>query len=266
MRRWLISTTSLVGQRLVALGDDLDARHLGDAGEIGERHGRESGELNFLRFQRRTGARAVREDAKNDLVQLRLALAPVVGIFGQAVIFARLVFGEFERTGADRLYIGRIGGDVGAFVEMLRHDAADDRQCVADQLQWGRLRELEDGGRRVRRFDGFEIGEDEAAEILQRLPDAECRIGDVSRGERLAIVPFHAFAQLEGDRLAVGGAFPGGGEARCQPVLAVEGGFGEGFDHLARDKENAVRGDNRGVEVFRLGSAATIRRPPAGAA
>src|SRR5689334_5909154 len=66
-------------------------------------------------------------------------------------------------------------------------------------------------------------------------------------------MPFDAFAQLEGDRLAVRRAFPGGGEARRKAILAVEGCFRKRLDHLAGDEEDAVRGDDRGVEVLGLG-------------
>ena len=38
----------LVGQPLIALGDHLDARHLGDAVEVGQRHGGEGGELDLF--------------------------------------------------------------------------------------------------------------------------------------------------------------------------------------------------------------------------
>ena len=125
-------------------------------------------------------------------------------------------------------------------------------QRVADELSGRGLREAEDRGVLVRRIDRFEVLEHLPPEVLQRLPHRKCREGDVGRGERLSVVPGHAFAQLEGDRLSVIRAFPGGGEPRRQAALALIGGFGEWFDHLARHEEHAVRGDDRRVEVGRL--------------
>ena len=115
------------------------------------------------------------------------------------------------------------------------------------------LENLKIGRVLVRRVDRLEIGEDQPAEVLQRLPDVERREGDVGRGEGLAVVPGHAFAQLEGDRKAVGRAFPACREPRREPVLALEGSFRQRLDHLAGDEEHAVRGDDGRVEVLRLG-------------
>ena len=82
------------------------------------------------------------------------------------------MLGELERAGADELGVGRVGGDVGAaFVDMLGDDGGDRRQRVADQLERRRLGEFEHRRVLVRRVDRLEIGEDQPAEILQRLPD-----------------------------------------------------------------------------------------------
>ena len=136
---------------------------------------------------------------------------------------------------------------------MFRHDAADDGKRVADELQRCGPGEAEDRGRIVGRLDGLQIGEDDAAEILQRLPDVERREGDIGGGEGLAVVPGHALAQMERHRKPVLRAFPGGGETRRQPILAVEGGLGERLHHLARHEEHAVGGDDGRIEVLRLG-------------
>ena len=98
----------LVGQPLIALGDHLEARHLGDAVEVGQRHGGKGGELDFLSLQRACRRGAVRQHLIDDLVEIGLVLAPIVGVLLQPVIFAGLVFGEFERAGADRRIVGRV--------------------------------------------------------------------------------------------------------------------------------------------------------------
>ncbi|EGE55379.1 hypothetical protein RHECNPAF_930023 [Rhizobium etli CNPAF512] len=253
----------LVGQGLIAFRDHLDALDLGDAVEIGQRHRREGGKLNFVGFERRTRRRAVGQHAEDDLVELRLVLVPIILIARQPVVFAGLVFGELERAGADERIVGRIGSDIATVEDVFGDDAGDDGQGIADELERRRLGEAEDGGVVVGRIDGFEIGEHQAAEILQRLPDFEGGEGNVDRGERLAVVPGDAVAQLEGDGTAVGRAFPGGGKPRRKPVLAVERGFGQGFDHLAGDEKDAVRSDDGRVEVLGLGIGRNDQSPAA---
>lgn len=188
----------LIGQRLVTIGYDLDACHLRDTVEICQRHGGKGGELDFLCFERRRGARPVWQNAIDDLIELRLVLAPIIGIAGQAIIFAGLVFRKNERPGADRLGIGRVGGDIGALIKMFRHDAGNDRQRVADELERRWLGEAEDRRVVIRRVHLLEIGKDQPSEILQRFPDGERRKGHVCGGKGFAIVPGHALAQLEG--------------------------------------------------------------------
>ena len=53
---------------------------LRDALEVGERHGREGGELDFLGLQRAGGRGAVGQHAVDDLVEIRQVLAPVGGV------------------------------------------------------------------------------------------------------------------------------------------------------------------------------------------
>ena len=55
---------------------------------------------------------AVGQHAVEDLVELRLAFAPIGSVALQPVIFAGLVLGEFERAGADELVVGGVGRDV----------------------------------------------------------------------------------------------------------------------------------------------------------
>lgn len=256
----------LVGQGLVALGNHLDAVDLGYTVEIGERHRREGGKLDFVCFERRSRRLAIRQHAVDDLVEFRLILFPIILIACQPIIFAGLVFGEFERAGADQCIIGCIGGDIGAVENMFGDDAGYDRQRITDELERRRLGEAEDGGVIVGRIDGFEIGEDQTAEILQRLPDLERGEGDIERGERLAVMPGDAVAQLEGDGEAVGRTFPGGGKARRKPVLASNEASASGSTTLLAMKKTPFEATMAGLRFFGSESAATTSRPPLGAA
>ncbi|OWK22094.1 hypothetical protein AJ88_15085 [Mesorhizobium amorphae CCBAU 01583] len=114
----------LVGQPLIALGDDLEARHLGDAVEVGQRHGGESGELDFFRLERGGRRGAIRQHLVDDLVEPGLVLAPIIGVLRQPVVLAGLVLSELERAGADRRVVGRVLLDLAGLVDVLRHHAA----------------------------------------------------------------------------------------------------------------------------------------------
>lgn len=242
----------LVGQRLVPFGHHLQPRHLGDALEVDQRHLREGGELDFTGFQRRCRRRAVGQDAEDDLVQLRLPLAPIGVVARQAIIFAGLVLGELERAGAHQRAVGRIAGNLRPLVEMLRQHARHHRQRIADQLDRRRRRETEDRRVIVGRLHRVEIGEHDASEILQRFPDLHRREGDISRRERLAVMPGDALAQLERDRQAVFGTLPARRQARRQRAVAFKCGFGERLDHLRGDEEDAIGRDDGRVEIARL--------------
>ena len=142
----------LIGQRLVALGHHFEIAVGGNAIEIRQRHLRERCELDFAGLERRGGACTVRQNPEDELVELRLAFTPIVFIACQPVVLSGLVLGEHEWTGADWLVVGRIGSNVGAFIQMLGQDAADYRKSVPDQLQRGGFGELEHGRQIVRRF------------------------------------------------------------------------------------------------------------------
>ena len=236
---------------------------LADAVEIGERHGREGGELDLVGFERAGSRRAIRQHPVDDLVEIRLALAPVVGIALQAVIFTGLVLGELERPGADRRIVGRVGRDVGAFVDVLRDDAGQRRQRVPDQLERRRLGEAEHGRQRVGRFDRLEILEYDAAEILQRLPYLQRREGDVGRGERLAVMPFDAIAQLEGDASARRPIPPTlwRGVPSSPPSPSKEASA-SGSTILLDRKKTPFEATIAGLRLRGSESAATVRRPP----
>ena len=205
----------LVGQRLVALGDDLDARRpwrCGRGRPAARRRRRRAGSRRppARRPPRRgpaaRGRRSRRARAGPCPSSRRCAPA---GNIRPALCSANL--NGPVPTGA---LLAGLSAMLPCLVDVLGHDAGQRRQRVADQLERRRLGESEHGGVLVRRVDGFQILEDDAAEVLQRLPDLQRREGDVGRGERLAVMPGDAFAQLEGDRQPVGRAFPGCGQPR----------------------------------------------------
>ena len=136
---------------------------------------------------------------------MRQALLEVVGVLGELDRFVGLELDEFERAGADRL-----GAHLG------RRDVAgiDGRVAGGEQRQQRRLRPLQV----ERRFE-IAVCRDVAdlvvpglsrvlAEFLLRLAHQHVEGAfDVGRGERLAVMPFDALLQLEGELLVV--AAPG---------------------------------------------------------
>ena len=170
----------LVGQRLVALGHHFEFAVGGNAIQIRQRHLRKGGKLNFARLKCGGCPCPVRQYPEDHFVKLRLAFAPVILVAGETVVFAGLVLGEDEGTGAHGFIVGRVVGDVRALIQMLGQDTADHRKCIADQLQRGRLGELENGRQFVGCFHRFEVGKHRAPDILKRLPDLHRREGDVS--------------------------------------------------------------------------------------
>ena len=193
----------LVGDALVAgidhadIGQGVEPRHLG------ERHGREGRDLDVAGLQGRRLRARIGQHAKDDLVEQRQALGPVVRIALEPVELARPMLGEDEGAGADRCQVQRVLGDVGALVEMPGQDGGQRRQRILDELRRRRHREAEDGRVVVRCVDGLEIGEHHLAQVLQRLPDLHGAERHVGRGEGRAIVEGHALAQLDREAEAV---------------------------------------------------------------
>ena len=102
-----------------------------------------------------------------------------------------------------------------------------------------------------------------AAEILQRLPDLQRREGDVGRGERLAVMPGDALAQLEGDRQPVGRSFPAMSRAAASsPSLPSKEASASGSTILLEMKKTPFEATIAGLRLRGSESAATIRRPP----
>ena len=177
-------------------------RHVELAGDEGENRGR-----------------AIRDDGELDAVEMRQALFPVVRVARQLDQFVGLELDELERAGADRM---------GAHFR--RRDVAgiDRRVAGGEQRQQRRLRPLQ-----VERGLVVAVGRDVddlvvpglarvLAEFLRRLAHQHVEGAlDVGGGERLAVVPFHALPQLEGQRLLVGAPGPALRELRHDRIQAV---------------------------------------------
>ena len=205
----------LVGQRLIALRIDLDARRPWRCGRGRRAAPAEGGELDLVGLERAGRRGAVRQHAVDDLVELRLAFAPIGGVALQPVIFAGLVLGELERAGADQLRCW----PGWRRCRCLRRRAWARRWSRAGsalRISWNGvgLENLNTAVCSSGVSTASRLAKTSAAEILQRLPDLQRREGDVGRGERLAVMPGDALAQLEGDGQAVGRAFPAGREPR----------------------------------------------------
>ena len=180
---------------------------------------------------------------------MRQALLEVVGILGELDRLVGLELDEFERPGADRL---------GAHVA--RRDVAGINRRVAggEQRQQRRLRPLQFEGRFVIAVDGHVV--DLVVPGLSRvLPELLLRLAhqhvegafDVGRGERLAVMPFDALAQLEGQLLVVGAPGPALGEIRHDRIDAV-------LRHVLLEHDEIVENRHEG-NVDRIGRALVDR-------
>jgi len=157
------------------------------------------GEADITRLQRNHGTARFREEAVDETIELRAA-APVVVERFEFDVLTRNVFLPLERTGADRIVQPPGGGS-----EIRRAD-------VLERMLWKHHQEgerIEQGHialvevqhdrqivRRVDRGDTREFRADIAGAIRGRRQfDREF---DIGRGERFAIVPRHAIAQMNG--------------------------------------------------------------------
>ena len=149
---------------------------------------------------------AVGHDRPFDAVEVGLALLPVVRVPRDLEALVRLELDELEGSGADR---------PGAHLR--RRDVAGVHRRIArgEQREQRRLRPLEMDGRlqvAVGR-DALDVAVPGGARVGAQLAfglaheKVECA-DDVLGGERLAVVPLHAFLQLEGQVLAVGAPAP----------------------------------------------------------
>ena len=165
--------------------------------------------------------RAVGDDAPLDGIDVGLPLAPIVGVAHELDRLVALELDELEGTGADRL-----GAHLGG-----RHVAGIDRVVAGgEQRDERRLRPAEVEGHLVVAVGRHllqvvppdlarVLAEQVGGLLLQLVQGADHVLGR----ERLAVVPFHVVAQLEGE-LGLGVVpGPAGGELRagwCPCVLS----------------------------------------------
>src|ERR1700719_4529931 len=131
-------------------------------------------------------------------MDVRPILLPVIGVARHLDRLVRLELDEFERTGADRMT---------AHLARWHVAGIDRREPVREKHQECRLRPLQMEGDLVIpvRFDLFEVAipgfERIEAELVARLFEQEVPGAlDVLGRERLAVMPFDALAQRQGQR------------------------------------------------------------------
>ena len=163
--------------------------------------------------------RAVREDRVFDAVEIGQALLPVVRVLHELDRLVLLQLDELERAGADR---------IGALLR--RRDVAGiDRRIAGREHREDRgLRALEMEGR-LEVALGRHVFEIEVPVLARVLAELVLRLAlqhvegalHVRAGERLAVMPLHAFAQLEGQALLVVAPGPARRELRLDRLDAV---------------------------------------------
>ena len=169
----------------------LDVLHQGNA-DIGR-----EGDVEFAGRESEHAGRAAVDHPESDLVEIGAILFPVIGIAHQTDRVAALEFDELERPGADRLRAHH----------RLRNVARiNDRKCAREQHQQAglRLAQFERGLVIAVGRDVLQLGVPD----LARVPVKVLRLAladqhppgalHVLRRERLAVMPFHALPQLEG--------------------------------------------------------------------
>ena len=179
-----------------------------------------------------------------------LLAAPVVLVALGDDVLPALVLDEAEGTGADRGVVVLVLQRIGIGVEVLGDRVAEIGHGREQELERHRFGVAEHRRVVVRAVDRLEVPLQRRAVVQVLLPQLHRRVGDVVAGERLAVVPAHPLAQLEGDLPPVLARGPGGREHR---LVALVGLVDQGLHDLARDVVDAGRGAQRGVEDALLG-------------
>ena len=219
--------------------------------------------------------RAVRDDRPFDRVEIGQPLLPVIRVLRDLDRLVRLELDELERPGADRV-----------LPHLRRRDVAriDRREPGGEEGEERRLRPLQVKRRLIVVVGGdvVEIGPPRLAGVeaqfflrlaLQQIPGAF----DVGGGERLAVMPFDALVQFEGQILAVLAPGPALGEVGddiVEPVLLLvlveDDEVVEDRHHRRHDRDRALFVDRHvggAVAVIDPQRAARIsapsRTPPA---
>ena len=212
--------------------------------------------MQFAGFHLRRGRGAIGDHAPDDAIEIGRVGTPVILVAVGDDVLSALVFDELERAGADRREIGRVLADIAALVEMLGRDVAEVGQGAQQQIQRHRPLVFEDRGLGVRRFDRGQEQLQRRTVIEDLLPHVHGGEFDVGRGERLAVVPGDALAQLEGHGLAVGRGFPALGEHADGLAVGIE--IDEVFLDLAADDVDAGGRLNARIELALLGAVMDV--------
>ena len=221
------------GVRLRALRGHDEGRVGLEPIQVGQRQAVIGGDLDLPGLDRRRRRRPVGNEAPHHAVQIRETLAPIVGVAVRHHVLAALVAHELERAGADRRVVGRVLQHVGPGIDVLRYHVAEIAQGAQQQVERHRLRIAEHGGMLVRRVDRDQVLLQLGAVVELGLPQLHSVVLHVGGGKRLAVVPLHALAQMEGDGFAVRRGVPPGRQHPDRLAIRIQ--IHQRLHHLAGD-------------------------------
>ncbi|KDD95338.1 hypothetical protein L531_1831 [Bordetella bronchiseptica MO275] len=249
-------------EHLPALGGVLHVGQPAQALDVDVVHVAAAQGVDAAALERHRARGRVRDHVEDQLVQVGLAFLPVVGIALQLDVFAALPFLELEGAGADGFLVGRVGGVVGARVDVLGHHG---REAGLEHQHEGGKGRLQAHHDRVV-VDLFDLVEEFAQDHARPGVGLGQQVGqredDVVGRERLAIVPLDAFLQMEGVAQAVGRGFPGLGQAGLR--LEIERIGQQAFIDLAGDELGRPLLVERGDQDRRLGLHDQVERAAPG--
>ena len=200
------------GRHLIAFHRRIEERVGLHPRKIGVIDGAVAGEMRLAGLERGGARRGIGDETCDDMVEIGQPRLPIFVVAVEPHELSAVPLPEFERPRADRLVGRRILQDLRSLENRFAHD----RQIApCERLhEIGRgIGEKQNRSLFVRRVDAGQLGEQERREgviFLQDLHEGEL---DVGARERLAVVKYNAFAQLEGDGLAVGRGLP-----RCREI------------------------------------------------
>ena len=229
-----------------ALGLEAQCRNLLQALQIGQRNRRAIADIGRAVLEGDRARAGIGQELADHAVDVGLGRAPIVGVALVDDVAAAHPFLELIGAGADRRVAVLIGQRIGAFIDVARHHRRLRRRQRLDQVG-RRLGQLDDRGQRIGRLDLDDVGERVAAARMDGLDELD-RIGDVGRGEGLAVVELHVRPQLERIGLAVGADRPFGRELRPRVDVVVV--FQQALGHLGADRQRRRR--HRGQRHQRL--------------
>ena len=208
--------------------------------------------MDVARFHGRGPAGRVAHVADDQAVEIGQVLLPVILVLDVLEVAAAHPFLELPRSGADRCVVRRIGDGVAAGIDVLGHDVVDvGRQGRREEEFRRRLGVGHHHGVGVRCFDAHEVGHRRRRGVL--LPDLADRIDDVVDGHVLAVVEFHALADLDRVGLEVGRRLPAFRQGAFEGAVHVA--VGQALEELRRGEGRAGPAARRHVAGLRLAAA-----------